>query len=60
MNGMTPARFTADDARRIGAEIGIEWASAPFDVEQFRMGLEIELSMERMTPRRTSQMTIRS
>ena len=40
---MTPGRFTADDARRIGAEIGIEWASAPFDVEQFRMGLEIEL-----------------
>ena len=40
---MTPGRFTPDDAGRIGAEIGIEWASAPFDVEQFRMGLEIEL-----------------
>ena len=40
---MMPGRFGADDARRIGSEIGIEWESAPFDVEQFRMGLEIEL-----------------
>ena len=40
---MTPGRFTADDARRIGSEIGIEWVSAPFDVEEFRVGLEIEL-----------------
>jgi len=35
--------FTADEARRIGAEIGIDWASAPFDVEQFRSGLDVEL-----------------
>jgi uncharacterized protein DUF5661 len=35
--------FTAEDARRIGAEIGIDWASAPFDVEQFRAGMEVEL-----------------
>jgi hypothetical protein len=35
--------FTADEARRIGAAIGIDWASAPFDVEQFRRGLDIEL-----------------
>ena len=35
--------FTADDARRIGEEIGIDWASAPFDVEQFRMGMDVEL-----------------
>jgi hypothetical protein len=36
-------RFSADDARRVGAEIGIEWDSAPFDVEQFRKGMEVEL-----------------
>jgi hypothetical protein len=36
-------RFSADDARRVGAEIGIEWDSAPFDVEQFRQGMEVEL-----------------
>ena len=35
--------FTAEDARRIGTEIGIEWGSAPFDVEQFRMGMDVEL-----------------
>ena len=36
-------RFTAEEARRIGEEIGIEWASSPFDVEQFRMGMDVEL-----------------
>ena len=36
-------RFTTDEARRIGEEIGIDWASAPFDVEQFRMGMDVEL-----------------
>jgi hypothetical protein len=36
-------RFTADEARRIGEEIGIEWASSPFDVEQFRSGMDVEL-----------------
>jgi Protein of unknown function (DUF5661) len=35
--------FTANEARRIGEEIGIEWGSAPFDVEQFRSGLDVEL-----------------
>jgi Protein of unknown function (DUF5661) len=35
--------FTSDEARTIGAEIGIDWASAPFDVEQFRMGMDVEL-----------------
>jgi hypothetical protein len=25
--------FTAEEARSIGAEIGIDWATAPFDVE---------------------------
>jgi hypothetical protein len=36
-------RFTQTDARRIGTEIGIDWAIVAFDVEQFRMGLEVEL-----------------
>jgi hypothetical protein len=35
--------FTADEASRYGAEIGIDWASAPFDVEQFRRGMNVEL-----------------
>lgn len=35
--------FSADEAREIGTEIGIDWQSAPFDVEQFRMGMDVEL-----------------
>jgi hypothetical protein len=35
--------FTAEEARTIGQEIGIDWSSAPFDVEQFRMGMDVEL-----------------
>jgi len=36
-------RFTIDDARRIGVEIGIDWKSSPFDVEQYLLGLGVEL-----------------
>ena len=39
----THDRFTEDDARRIGSEIGIDWVSAPFEAEQFLIGLEVEL-----------------
>ncbi len=35
--------FTLEEARSVGAEIGIDWATAPFDVEQFRMGMDVEL-----------------
>ncbi len=35
--------FTAEEARRIGTEIGIDWDVSPFDVEQFREGLDVEL-----------------
>jgi hypothetical protein len=35
--------FTADEAHRIGEQIGIDWATAPFDVEQFRSGMDVEL-----------------
>jgi hypothetical protein len=35
--------FSADEARRVGEQIGIDWASAPFDVEQFRIGMDVEL-----------------
>jgi hypothetical protein len=36
-------QFTTGDARRIGEAVGIDWKTAPFDVEQYRMGLEVEL-----------------
>ena len=35
--------FTAEEARRFGEEIGIDWASAPFDVAQFQIGMNVEL-----------------
>jgi hypothetical protein len=49
--GKTPrVTFTTDEARRVGEEIGIEWASAPFDVEQFRAGMDVELEHGRHDP----------
>lgn len=33
--------FTTEQAREIGDKLGIDWSH--FDVEQFRMGLDVEL-----------------
>lgn len=41
MTGST--HFTADQAREVGEQIGIDWATAPFDVEEFRAGMDVEL-----------------
>jgi hypothetical protein len=35
--------FTAEQARAAGEQIGIDWTSSRFDVEQFRMGMDVEL-----------------
>ena len=35
--------FTAEQARATGEQIGIDWATSPFDVEQLRMGMDVEL-----------------
>jgi hypothetical protein len=35
--------FSVDEARRYGSEIGIDWEKSPFDAEQFRMGMDVEL-----------------
>ncbi len=40
---ITTPHFTTADARRIGTSIGIDWESSPFGVDQFLMGLEVEL-----------------
>ena len=42
--------FSIEAAREIGERIGIDWSSARFDVEQFRMGLEVELEHGRHNP----------
>ena len=33
--------FTSEEAKKIGEQLGIDWSQ--FDVEQFRMGLDVEL-----------------
>ena len=33
--------FTAEEAKRIGESLGIDWSK--FDVEQYRKGLDVEL-----------------
>ena len=35
--------FSSDEARLVGEQLGIDWDAAPFDVEQFRLGMEVEL-----------------
>ena len=35
--------FTTEEARRYGEEIGIDWDSASFDVDQFQAGMNVEL-----------------
>lgn len=42
--------FTKDRARAIGEQIGIDWDTAPYDDEQFRIGLEVELEHGRRDP----------
>ena len=33
--------FTAEEAKQIGEALGIDWSK--FDIEQYRMGLDVEL-----------------
>ena len=35
--------FTTEEARQIGAEIGIDWTAAAYSVDEFRAGLAVEL-----------------
>ena len=36
-------RFTEEQAMAVAAEIGLHFDEVPFDVEQFRRGMEVEL-----------------
>jgi len=36
-----PSRYSAEDAKMVGDQLGIDWKD--FDVEQFRMGMDVEL-----------------
>ena len=37
------ARFTVEEARAAGERIGVDWDASPFSLEQFRMGMDVEL-----------------
>jgi len=41
--------FTVEEAKKIGEKLGIKWDK--FDVEQFRMGLDVELEHGRISPK---------
>jgi hypothetical protein len=41
--------FTAEEAQRIGEALGIDWKE--FDVEQYRMGLDVELEHGMRNPK---------
>jgi len=47
---MSKTNFTSDEAKKIGEQIGINWADSPFDIEQFRMGLDVELEHGTVDP----------
>lgn len=48
---MTGARqFSPDEARRIGERIGIDWPAGEVDLDQFRMGLSVELEHGSIDP----------
>ncbi|MDD2753410.1 MAG: hypothetical protein PHT44_02285 [Candidatus Portnoybacteria bacterium] len=38
---MTKQNFTADVAKQIGEQLGVDWFK--FDIEQFRTGMDVEL-----------------
>ena len=42
--------FTTNEARSVGEQLGIDWASSPFDLEQFRAGMDVELEHGRRDP----------
>ena len=37
----TEKHFTTEEAKKIGEDLGLDWSE--FDVEQFRMGMDVEL-----------------
>jgi hypothetical protein len=45
------SKFTVEEAREVGEAIGIDWEGAPFDVEQFLAGMEVELEHGSADPR---------
>lgn len=40
--------FTAEQAKEVGEKLGIDWSK--YDVEQFRMGMDVELEHGKVNP----------
>ncbi|MDO8468488.1 MAG: DUF5661 family protein [Candidatus Peribacter sp.] len=40
---MTAQQFTTEQAQDIALKLDIFWSDVPFDLEQFRMGMDVEL-----------------
>jgi len=45
---MTKKVFTAEEAKEIGEQLGVTWDK--YDVEQFRMGMDVELEHGTVDP----------
>ena len=41
--------FTTEEAKRVGEMLGIDWSK--FDIEQFRMGMDVELEHGTISPK---------
>lgn len=44
----TKKHFTSQKAKQIGEQLGIDWTE--FDIEQFRMGMDVELEHGTIDP----------
>jgi Protein of unknown function (DUF5661) len=47
---MTTARFTTQEARQVAEALGLDLGQESFDIEQFRMGMDVELEHGRRDP----------
>lgn len=41
--------FSSEEAKKIGEQLGLDWSQ--FDVEQFRMGIDVELEHGTVDPK---------
>ena len=47
---MTTAHFTTQEARQVAEALGLDLGQERFDIEQFRMGMDVELEHGRRDP----------
>ena len=42
--------FSLEQAKILGEELGIDWNKSPFDIEQLRRGMDVELEHGKVDP----------